>query len=47
MLKTKWLMSIKIVDYTLEGKLSCHKERKHNHHFGEFKEQFNAKIFFN
>lgn len=47
MLKTKWLMNIKIVGYNLEGKISCHKEREHNHHSGEFKEQFNAKTFLN
>lgn len=47
MLKTKWLMKLKIVDYSLEGKLSCHKEREHNHHSGEFKEHFNAKTFLN
>lgn len=46
MLKPKWVMKIKIVDYSLERKPSCHKEREHNHHSGEFKEQFNVKTFF-
>lgn len=47
MLKTKWVMNIKIVDYSLEGKHSCHKEREHSHQSGKFKEQFNAKSFLN
>lgn len=40
-------MNIKIVDYSLEGKLSYHKEKEHSHHSGEFKEQFNVKTFLN
>lgn len=42
-------MDITIVDYNVEGKLNlaCLKEREHNHHSEEFKEQFHANSFLN
>lgn len=47
MLKTKWLMEIKDVDSNVKGKLSYLKEREHNHHSEEFKEQFHENRFLN
>lgn len=40
-------MEIKIGDYNMEGKLSCLKQREHNNHSKEFKEEFYANRFLN